>query len=91
MNAIAKKLWRFAQLAEPYRKKFMLIGLLAALATASELVEPLIYRAAINDVSGVFVHRAAEEQHKNQLNEDRPPQHPTIGLLVSPTVARKAP
>lgn len=77
MNAMAKKLWRFAQLAAPYRKKFLLIGLLAALATAAELVEPLIYRAAINDVSGVFVHRATEEQHRNQLNENSPPQHTT--------------
>lgn len=77
MNAMAKKLWRLAQLAAPYRKKFLLIGLLAALATAAELVEPLIYRAAINDVSGVFVHRATEEQHRSQLNENSPPQHTT--------------
>ena len=49
------------RLGAPYRRRFVLIGLLAVLATAAELVEPLIYRTAINDVSGVFVHRAIAE------------------------------
>ena len=48
------------RLAAPYRAKFVVIALLAALATAAELVEPLIYRTAVNDVSGVFVQRAVE-------------------------------
>lgn len=47
-------------LAAPYRGKFVVIALLAALATAAELVEPAIYRTAVNDVSGVFVQRAIE-------------------------------
>src|SRR5438093_348425 len=51
-------LWR---LAAPYRGRFVVIALLAALATGAELGEPLIYRIAVNDVSGVLVRRAAEQ------------------------------
>lgn len=35
--------------------------LLAALSTSADLVEPLIYRVAVNDVAGLFVQRAREE------------------------------
>ncbi|MBX3027299.1 ABC transporter ATP-binding protein [bacterium] len=49
------------RLARPYRGRLALVGLFAALSTAAELVEPLIYRVAVNDVAGVFVHRAEKE------------------------------
>src|SRR5438045_2969904 len=53
--------WRtLFRLATPYRRQFIVITLLALLGTTAELVEPLIYRTAINDVAGVFVQRAAE-------------------------------
>jgi ABC-type multidrug transport system fused ATPase/permease subunit len=53
--------WRFLLgLARPYRWRFLVIALLALLGTAADLVEPLIYRAAVNDVAGLFVSRAAE-------------------------------
>jgi len=47
-------------LARPYRGRFLVIALLALLGTAADLVEPLIYRAAVNDVAGLFVSRAGE-------------------------------
>ena len=48
--------WRFLlRLARPYRGRFLVIALLALLGTAADLVEPLIYRAAVNDVAGLFV------------------------------------
>src|SRR5262249_34171737 len=53
--------WRILfHLATPYRRQCLVVILLALLGTTAELVEPLIYRTAVNDVAGVFVQRAAE-------------------------------
>lgn len=55
--------WRtLFQLARPYRRQFAFIALLALTATSLNLVEPLIYRAAINDIAGLFVDRFNENQ-----------------------------
>ena len=57
--------WRATlKLAAPYRLTFLAVFLLAALSTAANLIEPLIYRAAVNDVAGLFVERAHEEGRK---------------------------
>src|SRR5262245_33106492 len=48
------------RLALPYWRQFIIVALLALLGTAAELVEPLIYRVAINDIAGVFVRRASQ-------------------------------
>lgn len=53
-------------LARPYWRQFILVALLALLGTMAELVEPLIYRVAINDVAGVFVQRATEQPNEGQ-------------------------
>ena len=48
--------WRLvAAVARPYRAQFLLIALLALLATATDLVSPIIYREAVNDIAGLFV------------------------------------
>jgi len=44
---------RCSQLARPYKRRFLLIALLALLGVGADLLQPLIYRAAINDVAGV--------------------------------------
>jgi ATP-binding cassette, subfamily B, bacterial len=49
------------RLAQPYRKRFALIALLALLGTGADLLQPLIYRTAINDVAGLFVDRVVEK------------------------------
>jgi ABC-type multidrug transport system fused ATPase/permease subunit len=43
------------RLARPYRRQFALIAALALLTTAADLIEPLIYRFAVNDIAGLFV------------------------------------
>ncbi|HKD16104.1 MAG TPA: ABC transporter ATP-binding protein [Candidatus Angelobacter sp.] len=43
------------KLARPYQKRLVMITVLALLATGADLLEPLIYRVAINDVAGLFV------------------------------------
>lgn len=59
------------ELARPYKKRFGVIALLALLATGADLLQPLIYRSAINDVAGLFVDRVAEKAG--------PPVAPTEG------------
>ncbi|MCU1238206.1 MAG: transporter ATP-binding protein [Candidatus Solibacter sp.] len=48
------------QLARPYRKRFLVIAFLALFGTGADLLQPLIYRTAINDVAGLFVDRPSE-------------------------------
>jgi ATP-binding cassette subfamily B protein len=43
------------------RRAFVIVTILAGLAAAADLVEPLIYREAINDVAGLFVRSAYEK------------------------------
>jgi ATP-binding cassette subfamily B protein len=43
------------QLAKRYKMQFVLIALFAFLATGADLLQPLIYKRAINDVAGLFV------------------------------------
>jgi ATP-binding cassette subfamily B protein len=45
------------QLARPYRRRFLVIALLALFGTGADLLQPLIYRVAINDVAGLFIDR----------------------------------
>ena len=49
------------QLAKNYKVKFAVISLFALLATGADLLQPLIYRDAINDVAGLFVTPVAEQ------------------------------
>ena len=48
--------WRVvATLALPYRRQFLAVAAFALLATATDLLAPLIYREAVNDIAGLFV------------------------------------
>ena len=59
------------QLIIPKWRKFILIVFIGLLATGANLVEPLIYREAINDVAGLFIQRAKDEtRQKYQTTAD---------------------
>src|SRR6267378_1162122 len=61
--------WRtLIRLAHPFRTRILIIIGLVALSTGATLIEPLIYRVAINDVAGLFV-RKAQEQTEQQEEE----------------------
>jgi ABC-type multidrug transport system fused ATPase/permease subunit len=52
-------LWKpLVQLAVRHRKSFIIVWVLTTLGTGAGLLEPLVYRMAVNDISGLFVHRA---------------------------------
>jgi ATP-binding cassette, subfamily B, bacterial len=48
----------------PFKKQFVWVVILSLLGTAASLIEPLIYREAINDVAGVFVGQARDSARK---------------------------
>src|SRR5450631_2856892 len=63
---IKKDVWKnIFQLILPHRKKFLWVVTLGLLSTGASLVEPLIYREAINDVAGLFVKQARENAQKD--------------------------
>ena len=63
---IKKAVWKnIFRLIIPYRKKFLWVVTLGLLSTGIGLIEPLIYREAINDVAGLFVRQARENAQKD--------------------------
>src|SRR6201996_4327003 len=61
-----KAVWKnIFRLILPYRKKFLWVVSLGLLSTGVGLIEPLIYREAINDVAGLFVRQARENAQKD--------------------------
>jgi ABC-type multidrug transport system fused ATPase/permease subunit len=67
MNETQKKtVWaNIFRLIIPYRKKFLWVVTLGLLSTGASLIEPLIYRTAINDVAGLFVRQARLNAQKD--------------------------
>jgi ATP-binding cassette subfamily B protein len=67
MNAsVNKTVWEnIFRLIVPYRKKFLWVVTLGLLSTGASLIEPLIYRTAINDVAGLFVRQARLNAQKD--------------------------
>lgn len=57
-----KGVWRsLFQLIISYKKRFIVVVFIGLLGTCANLIEPLIYREAINDVAGLFVSQAKRE------------------------------
>ena len=67
------------RLARPFKARFILIAVLALLATAADLGQPLIYRVAINDVAGLFVNPSPQTEVEEQPTpEPTPPPRPSV-------------
>ena len=48
-------------LAKNHKREFAIVSLFALLATAADLLQPLVYRRAINDVAGLFIEPSATQ------------------------------
>jgi ATP-binding cassette, subfamily B, bacterial len=46
---------RASPISRQYKRQFVIIAVFAFLATGADLLQPLIYKRAINDVAGLFV------------------------------------
>ena len=65
-KSIKKDVWKkIIRLIIPHRRQFIWVVFLGLLSTGASLVEPLIYREAINDVAGLFVRQARENAQKD--------------------------
>ena len=60
MNDLKKTVWaNIFKLIIPHKKRFILVVVIGLLGTGANLLEPLIYREAINDVAGLFVNKGS--------------------------------
>ncbi|MCX6318099.1 MAG: ABC transporter ATP-binding protein [Bacteroidetes bacterium] len=61
-NTSKKNVWlNIYRLVKPYKGKLFSVFLISLLATAVTLFQPLIYREAINDISGLFAKQAIDD------------------------------
>jgi len=95
---LKKDVWgNIFRLIIPHKRKFLWVVTLGLLSTGASLIEPLIYREAINDVAGLFVKQAGEnvrkdlgldpgdlEQLSNSIEEEAP--SPDTAALETPSV-----
>ena len=62
---IKKSVWKnIFGLILPHRKRFIAVVVIGLLSTCVGLLEPLIYREAVNDVAGLFVKQAKDDARK---------------------------
>src|SRR5258708_29910344 len=65
-KTIKKDVWKnIFRLIVPHKKKFLWVVTLGLLSTGASLVEPLIYREAINDVAALFSRQARGKATKD--------------------------
>ncbi len=70
-------------LAKQYKRQFVLVSLFSFLYTGLDLTQPLVYRAAINAVAGMFVGRVPEVASKLASVASQTPMQTLQTLLVS--------
>src|SRR6267142_6119320 len=64
-SASKKAVWKsIFRLIVPQKKQFLLVVVVSLLSTGVSLIEPLIYREAINDIAGLFVKQAKDDTRK---------------------------
>ncbi len=63
---VLRVLWK---LASRHRRQFAIIALFSFLATGADLLQPLIYKRAINDVTGMFVKPGSMAQIPQRTSE----------------------
>jgi ABC-type multidrug transport system fused ATPase/permease subunit len=84
-SSVSKKaVWKsIFRLIIPKRKQFLLVVLVSLLSTGVSLIEPLIYREAINDIAGIFVKQAKDDTRKELgVDEDGEPIIPLEDLRL---------
>lgn len=85
--------WKnIAALVFSEKKRFLTVVLVSLLGTGANLVEPLIYREAINDVTGLFV-RQAQNDTRRQMTIDTAADDddPVTGFIEHEIEGKKEP
>ena len=73
------------QLGKQYRRQFLIVGLFAFLYTGLDLLQPLVYKRAINDVAGLFVEETSSTAHGIGFVASRSPEQ-TLRTLIESVV-----
>lgn len=82
-KSVKKDVWKnIYRLVVPYRKKLYTIFLLSLMATSVTLIEPLIYREAVNDVAGLFLQQAQDDAAGNDAEQDDISSFPFFDRLM---------
>ena len=71
------------QLAKQYKRQFLIVSLFSFLYTGLDLMQPLVYRAAINAVAGMFVGQVPAAASKLASVAAKTPMQTLQTLLVS--------
>ncbi len=73
-HEIKRETWRkIFGLIKPYKRSFATVVFIGLLSTGAHLLEPLIYREAINDVAGLFVQQAKDDTRKEMQQVEADP------------------
>ncbi|MBS1490457.1 MAG: ABC transporter ATP-binding protein [Bacteroidetes bacterium] len=86
--------WKnIARLIVPHWKRFLLVVLIGLLGTGANLIEPLVYREAINDVAGLFIQKAKEETRQQYQTDstqvDEPDESSGLSDILSKVLPKK--
>ncbi|MEQ1948664.1 MAG: ABC transporter ATP-binding protein [Bryobacteraceae bacterium] len=71
------------RLVRDHRRQFVVVGLFSFLYTGLDLVQPLVYRRAINDVTGLFVEQNGVTAHALGIVASRTPEETLQRLMES--------
>jgi ABC-type multidrug transport system fused ATPase/permease subunit len=71
------------RLAKQHRKQFLIVAFFSFLYTGLDLLQPLVYRVAINDVAGLFVEQTDAVVHGVGIVASRTPHQTLVTLLES--------
>jgi ABC-type multidrug transport system fused ATPase/permease subunit len=77
-----KNVWlSIYRLVEPYKKTLLLVFAISLLSTGISLVEPLIYREAVNDIAGLFVQKARNDVKAEMGIEPETDEAPIVSYI----------
>lgn len=77
-----KTVWlNIYRLVKPYKKRLIIIFIISLLSTGVSLLEPLIYREAVNDIAGLFVQKARNDVKAEMGAEPETSDEPIVGFF----------
>jgi len=77
------------RLVKPYKTRLLVVFVISLISTAITLVEPLIYREAVNDIAGLFVQKARNEVKTEMGFERETEEEPAAGLFKDKSSSEK--
>ena len=80
-NALKNRWLNIYLLVKPYKKRVLLIFTISLLSTALTLMEPLIYREAVNDITGLFVQKARNDVKTEMGIDTETSEEPVAGFF----------